>query len=74
MKTRNLQILLVAVTVAGAAWSATTGLAQNASNTAPPAVADAPQLAYGVPQILQLAQAKVGEATIIAYIQNSGNS
>jgi hypothetical protein len=34
----------------------------------------APTLSYGVPQILQLAQAKVGDDTIIAYIRNSGNS
>jgi len=31
-------------------------------------------LAYGVPEILQLARAKVGETTIIAFIKNSGNS
>jgi uncharacterized membrane protein YgcG len=34
----------------------------------------APQLSYGVPQVLQLSQAKVSDSTIIAYIQNSGNS
>jgi hypothetical protein len=34
----------------------------------------APQLAYGVPQVLQLVQAKVSDDTIIAYIHNSGNS
>jgi len=34
----------------------------------------APQLPYGAPQILQLAQAKVGDDTIIAYIRNSGYS
>jgi len=66
------------VTVAGLAWSAPTALAQDSSaaNTAPPAAVSpsAPQLAYGVPQILQLTQAKVGDATIIAFIKNSGNS
>ena len=30
------------------------------------------QLSYGVPQILQLSQAKIGDSTIVAYIQNSG--
>ena len=34
----------------------------------------APQLAYGVPQILQMSQAKVGDDTIVAYIKNSGSS
>jgi hypothetical protein len=33
-----------------------------------------PPLAFGVPQILQLARANVGEATIIAFVKNSGNS
>jgi hypothetical protein len=32
------------------------------------------QLSYGVSQIVQLAQAKIGDETIIAYIKNSGNS
>ncbi|HVU26479.1 MAG TPA: hypothetical protein VHG71_01940 [Verrucomicrobiae bacterium] len=35
---------------------------------------NAPQLSYGVPQILQLSQAKVSDNTIVTYIQNSGNS
>ena len=30
------------------------------------------QLSYGVPQVLQMSQAKIGDGTIIAYIQNSG--
>ena len=63
---------------AGVALSAATALAQDSSATytAQPAAATAPapQLAYGVSQILQLAQAKVGDDTIVAYIQNSGNS
>ncbi len=37
-------------------------------------IAVQPQLSYGVSQIVQLAQAKVGDDTIIAYIKNSGNS
>ena len=46
-----------------------------ATTAQPAAVSPAvPQLSYGVPQVLQLAQAKVGDDTIIAYIKNSGNS
>ena len=37
-------------------------------------VAQAPQMAYGVSQILELSQAKVDDNTIISYVQNSGNS
>lgn len=51
---------------------ASTQTAQTAQTA--PAPTPAPQLAYGVPQILQLAQAKVSDDTIIAYIRNSGNS
>jgi hypothetical protein len=53
--------------LAGAVLLAGNVLAQNSPSAA------APQLAYGVPQIVQLAQAKVGDDTIIAYIRNSGN-
>jgi uncharacterized membrane protein YgcG len=79
MNTTKLQKMAAVMTVAGLAWSASTALAQDASaaNPAPPAAVSTPavpQLAYGVSQILQLAQAKVGDATIIAYIKNSGNS
>lgn len=63
---------------AGMVLSASTARAQDSSATsaAQPAAATAPapQLAYGVSPILQLAQAKVGDDTIIAYIKNSGNS
>ena len=34
----------------------------------------APQLSYGVPQVVQLAHANVGEDVIVNYIQNSGNA
>jgi len=58
-------------------FSGATALAQDAPapNTAQPAGANtaAPRLGYGVAQILQLAQAKLSEGTIIAYIKNSGN-
>jgi hypothetical protein len=78
MKTNHLQKMLAVMAVAGLALSASTALAQNSSakNTVQPAAVNAPvpQLAYGVPQIVQLAQAKVGDDTIIAYIKNTGNS
>jgi hypothetical protein len=32
----------------------------------------APKLSYGVPEVLQLSQAKVSDGTIVTYIQNSG--
>ena len=66
MKTRILRTLLAVAVGVGLALSASVALAQvNAS---------VPQLSYGVPQIIQLAQAKVGDDTIIAYVKNSGNN
>jgi hypothetical protein len=66
MKTKYLRTMLAVLACAGLIMSASAVLAQvNAS---------APLLAYGVPQILQLTQAKVSDDTIIAYIKNSGNS
>jgi hypothetical protein len=67
MKTKIFAMPLLAA-VAGLVLLAGSVLAQNS-----PAAA-APSLSYGVPQILQLAQAKVSDDTIIAYIRNSGNS
>jgi hypothetical protein len=43
----------------------------NVAQTAAPAGVAPVQLSYGVPQVLQLSQAKVGDSTIVAYIQNS---
>ena len=62
--------------VAGLALSASTALAQDSTTVAQPAVASATvsQLSDGMAQIVQLAQAKISEGTIIAYIKNSGNS
>jgi uncharacterized membrane protein YgcG len=69
MKTFNFQkSFLAIITAAGLALSTLTVVAENSSADA------APPLAYGVPQILQLAQAKVPDDTIIAYIHSSGNS
>jgi|ERR1035437_894133 hypothetical protein len=76
MKTRNLQKMLAVMAVAGLALSASTALAQDSTTVAQPAVASATvsQLSDGMAQIVQLAQAKISEGTIIAYIKNSGNS
>jgi hypothetical protein len=71
MKTRNLQSSLLAIAaVAMLALAAGNVVAQdsNATATAQPA----PQLSYGVPQVLQLEQAKVSDNIIVSYIQNSG--
>ena len=78
MKQNDFRKVLAVLAAAGLGWSASTAVAQDASvpNAVTPAAASAavPQLAYGVPQILQLAKANVGDETIIAYIKNSGNS
>jgi hypothetical protein len=76
MKTRNLQSSLLAVAaVTVFAFTAGNVVAQDSTAaTAQPAVASppAPQLSYGVPQVLQLVQAKVSDGIIVNYIQNSG--
>ncbi len=87
MKTRTLQSLVLTITavaavslLAGNAVAQDSSTATTTSQAAPaaaqPAAASqaAPQLSYGVVQILQLSQAKVGDSTIIAYIRNSGNN
>ena len=77
MKTRNLQSLLLAIAaVTALAFTAGNVAAQDSSatTTAQPAAASqpAPQLSYGVPQVLQLVQAKISDGVIVNYIQNSG--
>ena len=67
MKMKHFAKSLLAA-VAGITLLAGSVAAQNSPTTT------APQLAYGVPQILQLSQAKISDDTIIAYIHNSGNS
>jgi hypothetical protein len=75
MKARHLQRMLVVAAVAGLALSVSTALARDATNVAQAAaVAPVPPLAYGVSDILKLAQAKVSDDAIIAYIKNRGNS
>jgi hypothetical protein len=78
MKTNHCRKMLAVMAVAGLTLTASTALAQDSSakNTVQPAAVNAPvpQLSYGVSQIVQLAQAKVSDDTIIAYIKNTGNS
>ena len=78
MKTNRLQRVLAAVAATSLTLSAATALAQDAPalNAVLPAAANlpAPNLGYATSQVLQLAQARLGDATIIAYIRNSGNS
>jgi hypothetical protein len=82
MKTFHFQkARLIIVGLAVPAFTAGYVLAQDSSNSTsavatPPAAvsAPAPQLSYGVPEVLQLSQAKVGDSVIINYIQNSGNN
>src|SRR6267378_1251659 len=68
MKTFSFQKLFLAVATIGLALSTMTAVAENSP------AGNAPVLSYGVPQILQLAQAKLDDDTIIAYIRHSGNS
>ena len=56
--------------VGGLSWSVVTARAQSSPTTG----TTPPTLAYGVPQVLQLVQAKVGDDTIVAYVKNSGTS
>lgn len=78
MKTNLLQALAAALAITGLIYTESAGRAQGApaaTNVPPAAVSSsAPQLAYGVAQVLQLVQAKISDPTIIAYIKNSGNS
>jgi len=83
MKTRNFPTLsLTVVAVAALVFAAGNAVGQNstagsttASTTQPAAVSQsAPQLPYGVPEVLQLSQANVGDSVIVNYIQNSGNN
>jgi hypothetical protein len=70
VKTFKIQNILpfVIFAIVGLALSPVTVLAEDSlASTAPP-------LAYGVPQILKLQQAKVTDDVIIAYIHNSGGS
>ena len=71
--------LLAVAAVTALVFMACSAVAQDSAITitpvhpAQPAVASqpAPQLSYGVPQVLQLVQAKVSDGIIVSYIQNS---
>jgi hypothetical protein len=76
MKTQNLQnsLLAIAAVTALAFTAGNTAAQEPTAATAQPAAASqpAPQLSYGVPQVLQLVQARVSDGIIVSYIQNSG--
>jgi hypothetical protein len=85
MKTRNFQkarltiIALAVLTVSAGnvlAQDSTSSTNASSVSTAQPAAVSqpAPQLSYGVSEILQMSQAKVGDNVIISYVQNSGNN
>jgi hypothetical protein len=80
MKSQNFRNSWLALAaIAGMAFSTLTVSAQDSGTTdsaSPPTAVSqsAPQLPYGVPQVLQLTQAKVSDSVIINYIQHSGNS
>jgi hypothetical protein len=75
---QKLLLAIIAFTVS--VFFALNLLAQDSSaETSSPKVAPAanagqtaPQVSYGMSQVLQLAHAKIGDSTIIAYIKNSG--
>ena len=83
MKSRNFQkalLTIAAVTVTcllargvmAQKGSSDAATISNVAQTAAPAGGAPVQLSYGVPQVLQLSQAKIGDSTIVAYIQNTG--
>ncbi|MGA2247191.1 MAG: hypothetical protein ABSH48_19545 [Verrucomicrobiota bacterium] len=78
MKTNSWQKMVAVMIVSVAVASAVSSKAQDlvAPGVSPAATVNSsvPHLSYGTSQILQLAQAKLSEDTIIAYIRNSGNS
>ena len=75
MKRNYWRNMLATLAVAGLVGSAFSAPAQNTPAVSTAAASEpVPQLAYGVPQILQLAQAKISDGTIIAYIKSSGIS
>jgi hypothetical protein len=72
MKT-NFQALMTALTVAGTLFISVPAPAQD-TTVQPAMTATVPHLDYGASQILQMAQAKVNDDTLVVYIKNSGNS
>ena len=79
MRTNHFKNWVAVASVTSLAFSSFAVLAQDSSATkkaVEPVAADqsVPQLSYGASQILQLAQADVGDETIIAYIKTTSNS
>ncbi len=66
--------LLAAKAVAQDSSTSTTATATTPAAQPAAASPAAPQLSYGVSQVVQLAHANVGEDVIVNYIQNSGNA
>jgi uncharacterized membrane protein YgcG len=74
MKTQNFKIpLMTLAAVTGLVLLAGDTVAQDATVVSQPAatVQSAPRLAYSTAEIVTMVQAKIGESTILAYIQNS---
>jgi hypothetical protein len=78
MKTNFIHKLAVGVAVmalaGGRAIGQTVGPPATGPNTAVAVNATAPNLPFGVPEILKLCQAKVSDGTVVAFVQNSGDS
>jgi len=75
MKIRSLQsLVLTLAAITGVTLLAAKAVAQDSTTPTTAATQAAPQLSYGVAQVVQLAHANVGEDVIVNYIQNSGNA
>ena len=73
MKNLRFKRSLGLMAAVGLAVSAAPVMAQDTAAPAPAVSQPAPvALSPGVSQVLQLSQAKVGDSTVLAYIQNSG--
>jgi hypothetical protein len=70
MKTRMLQNSLLTATIAATLALAAGNVSAQDSSSAQ----NAPQLSYGVSQIVQLSKANISDDTIVTYVQNSGNN
>jgi len=74
MKTCNSPGLFLTITITAALVLAARNAPAQDATASGSAVQAAPQLSYGVSQIIQLSKANVSEGTIVSYIRNSGNS
>jgi hypothetical protein len=80
MKNQSFKKLLLVITACAASvffapnlWAQDTSAGTGKPNVVPAASASqaVPKLSYGVPQVLELARAKISDSTIISYIRNS---